>query len=464
METKPFSLQSPEQIAKDYGGNKQKIAQAAQMGMLDPTAAVLAGMFIDRMRGAQMEEQGAPQTVAEDVFMPQQPQMGMGAVPGMGGMPPEMGMAPPMQQPMPQAMGAPAQAGLDTLPVPNEMFAGPGMASGGLVAFARAGEVDRDKALREQQARDAERLRKAVGYSGVADLATFIPRAGMGIGNVGIRALRAAGLDIPYMPYGMYTGTGMDYAPFSRNILDRAEAEKAEAGTAEPDEVEAKAETEPGTPTRRGKTMDDAVPLGRNEVVAELPSPEAVKAEESALDQYTRMLLEGMQDRDVSREEAKNMALLQAGLGIMGGTSPYALQNIAQGALPATQAYQQQMAQQRKEERETIGELANIEVKARELGLTEQRYKDLMRIAEMQVAATAGRGDATSERALTTARINLAKEIMRNEAMGVEKAWDLSGKLIGIAVEGGGTGTIDFNEFQGKEPGFFGRLFGRSGN
>ena len=388
METKPFSLQSPEQIAKDYGGNKQKIAQAAQMGMLDPTAAVLAGMFIDRMRGAQMEEQGAPQTVAEDVLMPQQPQMGMGAAPGMGGMPPEMGMAPPMQQPMPQAMGAPAQAGLDTLPVPNEMFAGPGMASGGLVAFATAGEVDRDKELREQQARDSERLRKAVGYSGVADLATFIPRAGMGIGNVGIRALRAAGLDIPYMPYGMYTGTGMDYAPFSRNILDRAEAEKAEAGTAEPDEVETKAETEPGTPTRRGRTMGDAVPLGGNEVVAELPSPEAVKAEESALDQYTRMLLEGMQDRDVSREEAKNMALLQAGLGIMGGTSPYALQNIAQGALPATQAYQQQMAQQRKEERETIGELANIEVKAKELGLTEQRYKDLMQIAGMQIAAS----------------------------------------------------------------------------
>ena len=68
METKPFSLQAPEQIAKDYGGNKQKIASAAQMGMLDPTAAVMAGMFIDRMRSSAMMEQAPSTTVAQDVL------------------------------------------------------------------------------------------------------------------------------------------------------------------------------------------------------------------------------------------------------------------------------------------------------------------------------------------------------------------------------------------------------------
>ena len=52
METKPFTMQSPEQIAKDYAGNKQKIAEAMQMGIVDPTAGTLAGMFIDRMRSA----------------------------------------------------------------------------------------------------------------------------------------------------------------------------------------------------------------------------------------------------------------------------------------------------------------------------------------------------------------------------------------------------------------------------
>jgi hypothetical protein len=58
MDSKPFSLQSPEHIAKEYGGNKQKIASAASMGLIDPTSAVMAGMFIDRMRSAQVQEQG----------------------------------------------------------------------------------------------------------------------------------------------------------------------------------------------------------------------------------------------------------------------------------------------------------------------------------------------------------------------------------------------------------------------
>ena len=109
METKPYSLQAPEAIAKEYGGNKQKIAQAVQMGIVNPTAALLAGMFIDRMRNAAPAEQAPTQTVAEEVFNPQpapsmpaqglpamrQPQMPQGMPPqGMPqGMPPQ-GMPP----------------------------------------------------------------------------------------------------------------------------------------------------------------------------------------------------------------------------------------------------------------------------------------------------------------------------------------------------------------------------------
>jgi AraC-like DNA-binding protein len=124
------------------------------------------------------------------------------------------------------------------------------------------------------------------------------------------------------------------------------------------------------------------------------------------------MLLGGMQDRDASREEARNMALLQAGLGIMGGQSPYALQNIAQGALPATQAYQQQMAQARKEERETIGALAGIEMKAKELGLTEKRYADLVRIAEMQLAAASAKSTGLTPKDIADIRTKIAIKAM----------------------------------------------------
>ena len=142
MPTKPYSLQSPEQIAKDYAGNKQKIAQAAQSGLLDPTAAVMAGMFIDRMRSAQTQEQGPPSTVAQQVFAPPPPPMQMGA------MPPSAPMGAPPQGAPPPPMGAPpvgmAGGGLTTLPLPDNMFNEPdgmGYANGGIVAFAQGDAV-----------------------------------------------------------------------------------------------------------------------------------------------------------------------------------------------------------------------------------------------------------------------------------------------------------------------------------
>jgi hypothetical protein len=166
VETKPYRIQSPEDIAKDYGGNKQKIAQAMQMGVVDPTAGVLAGMFIDRMRSAQVQEMAPQPSVAQQVMggVPQAP----GAVPpgGLGMTPPAPppmapGMAPPMGAPpmgAPPAppmgdmlMGAPpmgdmpmgmADGGLAMLPIPETMFDEPmngGYADGGIVAFREAG-------------------------------------------------------------------------------------------------------------------------------------------------------------------------------------------------------------------------------------------------------------------------------------------------------------------------------------
>jgi len=166
-------MQSPEQIAKDYGGNKQKIAEAMQMGILDPTAGTLAGMFIDRMRAAAQTEQAPQQTVAQQVFAPPAPtapglgappappQPPMGAPAGLGATPEAAAMAPPP----PQEMGAPqgempmmaeggmvppyaSGGGLSDIPVPDTMFDEPsnggfddGYAGGGMVAFAPGGDV-----------------------------------------------------------------------------------------------------------------------------------------------------------------------------------------------------------------------------------------------------------------------------------------------------------------------------------
>jgi hypothetical protein len=173
METKPYNLQSPEQIAKDYGGNKQKIAEAMQMGIIDPTAGTMAAMFIDRMRAAAQMEAAPQQTVAQQVFAPPAPVApGLGAPPvppGAGAMPPAppagLGATPeaaamaPQMPPMPQ--GGPGMAeggmvppyasggGLSDMPLPDGMFDEPsnggfgdGYAGGGIIAFNPGGEVE----------------------------------------------------------------------------------------------------------------------------------------------------------------------------------------------------------------------------------------------------------------------------------------------------------------------------------
>jgi hypothetical protein len=206
---KPFSIQAPENIAKEYAGNKQKIAQAAQMGIVDPTAAVLAGMFIDRMRSAQVMEGAQQPTVAQQVLgggqpqgAPPPPQQGMGAPPQGMPMPPQGMGAPPPMAPPPQDMGmAPppqgmAMGGLTTLPVPDAMFDEPdngSYAGGGMVAFAPGGDVDLErfrKAIIAQESGGDYGVMNAEG-SGAMGAYQFMPPTA--------RAL-AERLGLPYRP------------------------------------------------------------------------------------------------------------------------------------------------------------------------------------------------------------------------------------------------------------------------
>lgn len=162
---KPFSLQAPERIAMEYGGNKQKIAQAVQSGLVDPTAGLLAGMFIDRMRSAQAQEQAPNQTVAQQVLGPQGPQGGPPPPPppqgGPQGGPPGGPPPPPPPQggPPPQGPVGMAEGGLTSLPVPDYMFDEQTFAGGGIVAFANGDSVaDRFKGLAGKALEKARRV------------------------------------------------------------------------------------------------------------------------------------------------------------------------------------------------------------------------------------------------------------------------------------------------------------------
>jgi len=82
-----------------------------------------------------------------------------------------------------------------------------------------------------------------------------------------------------------------------------------------------------------------------------------------------------------ARKEAKLMAMLQSGLGIMSGTSPFAAANV-KGALPALQNYQEEMRGIRGDEAKQIAQIAALNLKGAELkqelkklGISEELYK-----------------------------------------------------------------------------------------
>lgn len=139
---KPMSLTTPESIAREYGGNKQKIAEAARLGLLDPTAAVMAGMFIDKMRAAATAEQAQNTTVAQDILGG-----GLQALPT------------PQQQvpPMPAQAAMQAQRPQQAAPVRPELMQGVAAlptgnvgeyAGGGIVAFGNGGDTEEDERRR----------------------------------------------------------------------------------------------------------------------------------------------------------------------------------------------------------------------------------------------------------------------------------------------------------------------------
>jgi hypothetical protein len=106
-------IQEIQALATKY--SKPQLQKMAQMGLVDPTKAVMAGMMIDRIQKQNM--QAPQQTVAEEV----------------------MGGPPPMPEGAPAgAPPAAPPAGIAGLPSGLP----PQMAGGGIVAFADGGDID----------------------------------------------------------------------------------------------------------------------------------------------------------------------------------------------------------------------------------------------------------------------------------------------------------------------------------
>lgn len=135
-------IQEIQTLATKY--SKTQLQKMAQMGLIDSTKAVMAGMMIDRISKQNMAPPAT--TVAEDALAPPPPQEAPQGPPQMG-----PGGAPPEQS-----------AGLAGLPSNI-----PEMAGGGIVAFADGGDVpsfagDRGSFIDpEFRTKDPEKIRQA---------------------------------------------------------------------------------------------------------------------------------------------------------------------------------------------------------------------------------------------------------------------------------------------------------------
>ena len=123
--------------------------------------------------------------------------------------------------------------------------------------------------------------------------------------------------------------------------------------------------------------MAEAAPPGMPQApkAAAAPTPEAKPEEDSDIAALRKSIAARRGELGKQREQDKYMALLAAGLGMMGGTSKYALENIGKGAMQGVAA----AAASRKEQRE-----AEQDVLASELGLSRATLYEKMRVDQLK--------------------------------------------------------------------------------
>ena len=388
---KPFSLQAPERIAMEYGGNKQKIAQAVQSGLIDPTSGLMAGMFIDRMRSAQAQEQAPNQTVAQQVLGPQGPQGGPppGGPPqgGLGGLPP--GGPPPQGAPQggppppPPPQGGPppqgpvgmAEGGLTTLPVPDYMFDEQSFAGGGIVAFRTGDAVDAKAQERKVLmtiatmgktfAERSDAMQKLRAMDTAVDTTPLAPASELTQNRSGLLGTMQGGNPDSELPLtlqkdlasrayntsftpppepGMVAPDAIPAAAavpppaaprvdFAARARDVAKAKNVPTPTARPD-LPTDAAATPDAPVETLETLKARV----KKLYGDVPTPDKTSAE----------------DKAARKKEDFWSAMAQAGFGMMAGTSQNALTNIGEGlkaAMPTMQASLKERRADEKEER-----------------------------------------------------------------------------------------------------------------
>jgi hypothetical protein len=157
-------------------------------------------------------------------------------------------------------------------------------------------------------------------------------------------------------------------------------------GTNVPPSESTAAPTRPDTGIRILDNAPSAKPVSGSEKPTGAPEMQTNMSDAGGIDalikQLTGDLKESSKANADARKEAKLMGMLQAGLGILGGTSQFAAANF-KNAIPALQNYQEEMRGIRGEESKQLAQVAALNLKGvelknelKKLGISEQHYKD----------------------------------------------------------------------------------------
>jgi hypothetical protein len=298
------------------------------------------------------------------------------------------------------------EAGIAQLPVEEPQYAG-----GGIVAFQNNPDQPVDADMKREGESESDYMKRARAvqeagaefftprnYNPIAKLSDLYGAYQENIGKPFAGAVSRFVNESPesqaakfrsYSQQPKTEETALAKAPKASDAQYEEQGKNAYVSTP----VKATAAAEPGVKSLVEKPTDKKPqsPLQKATGAPEMPETK-VDPIDAMLAKYENMIMGKSGDAAAARKEARDMRLMEAGLRIMGGTSPYAFANIGQGAAEAAKGYGEDIKGLRAEETAKLNQLmglglkgAQLKQEAQKLGITAKHYDDWYKAQMAQV-------------------------------------------------------------------------------
>jgi hypothetical protein len=306
------------------------------------------------------------------------------------------------EQPEPQAR----EIGVAQLPVREGMYDEQRMAGGGIVAFQEGGSTSNLPPQEPGESENAymERVRAIQeagsqffnprNYNPIAKLQDLYGMYDRNIGQPFAAGVKRFINETPeeqaakFRSYAQKPKTEAGIATLSPKTPDSQYVEQDKNAYASKI-ADVKEDKKPATSTTAATTKTQS-PLQKVTGAPVMPETK-VDPIDALLAKYEKMIAGDPEASKQAKKDALNMRMLEAGLNIMGGQSSNFAQNVAL-ASPAAKGYGEDIKGLRAEETAKLNQLAGLGLKgaglkqeARKLGITEQHYKDWLKVQEQQI-------------------------------------------------------------------------------